>query len=211
MSDLSDAPEDTGLGPSPRQKPSLQVRTTRIEAPLPSQASSRQSTSKGANILETISKSLDPDTQSRREADRAASMLQTQQLISYQSQIRDLNNTIISLRNQLSRSECRRIDADRRADRLQNQLDITSAVTQARLYRPVTRVPRHATPISISSTDTESTADSNHRYEATFRDGGRCSWFGNSGRFYDDDDVVSIQRVPPSSPPVCSRETSHEI
>ena len=108
------------------------VRTARVEAPLPSQEPARQSSSKGTEILEKISKTLDPEAQSRREADRASSMFQTQQLILLQSQIRDLNSTILSLRNQLDDSERRRIDADRRADRLQNQIDITSAVTRCR-------------------------------------------------------------------------------
>lgn len=175
------------------------VRTARVEAPLPSQEPARQSSSKGTEILEKISKTLDPEAQSRREADRASSMFQTQQLILLQSQIRDLNSTILSLRNQLDDSERRRIDADRRADRLQNQIDITSAVTRARLYRSTARTPRHATPISISSTP-ESTPDRNRRWEATFRDGGHCSWSGNGDRF-DHDDVVEVARVPWSPPP----------
>ena len=183
--------------PIPRGR---RVRTVRVEAPVLSQDSTRQSSSKGTDILEKISKTLDPEAQSRREADRASSMFQTQQLILLQSQIRDLNSTILSLRNQLDDSERRRIDADRRADRLQNQIDITSAVTRARLYRSTTRTPRHATPISISSTP-ESTPDRDHRWEATFRDGGHCSWSGNGNRFDRDGDVVEVTRVPWSPPP----------
>ena len=213
MSDSYDTDRDS---PTRRKPIPQRVRTAHVEAPLLSQESTRQSSSKGTDILEKISKTLDPEVQFRREADRASSMFQTQQLILLQSQIRDLNSTILSLRNQLDDSERRRIDADRRADRLQNQIDINSAVTWARLYHPTTRVPRHATPISISSTP-ESTPDSDRRWEATFRDGGHCSWSGNGDRFDHDDDVVEVTQVPwspsphspPQSPP--TYETDEEV
>ena len=61
-------------------------------------------------------------------------MFQSHQLILLQSQIRDLNNVILSLRSQLDDAECRRVDADCRANRLQTQLDINTAVTCARLF-----------------------------------------------------------------------------
>lgn len=124
-------------------------------------------------------------------------MFQSHQLILLQSQIRDLNATILSLRSQLDDSERRRVDADRHADRLQNQLDINSAVTRARLFRSTTHAPRHTSPITVSSSP-ESTPEHNRRYEATFRDGGRCSWFGNADQFDHDsnNDVVEVNRVP---------------
>jgi len=200
MSDACNTPEnDDGASPTPRRQPAPRVRTTRVEAPLPTQESTRQASSKGADILEKISRTFDPEIQSRREADRASSMFQSQQLILLQSQIRDLNSTILSLRGQLDNAERRCVNADRRADRLQNQIDITSAVTHARLFRSAARVPRYTSPISISST--ESTPDRNRRYEATFRNGGRCSWFGNSERFDHDDDVAEVTRIPWSPSP----------
>ena len=168
--------------------------------PLSSQDSARQTSSHGAEILERISKTFDPDVQSRREADRASSMFQTQQLIFVQSQICDLNSTILSLRNQLDDSEHHRNDADRRADRLQNQIDITSAVTQARLHHSASRVPRHTTPISVPSTS-ESTPVHNRQWEATFRDGGRSTWFGNPNQLGSDDDIVEVVCVPWTPPP----------
>ena len=200
MSDFAEPHGDTDRdSPVPRPRPTPRVRAARIEAPLPSQDSTRQSSSRGADILDKISRTFDPDVQSRREADRASSMFQTQQLILLQSQIRDLNNTILSLCNQLDDSERRRNDADRRADCLQNQIDITSAVTQVCLYRSASRVPRNATPISVPSTS-ESTPIRDRRWEATFRDGGRRTWFGNPDQL-SDDDVVEVVRVPWSPPP----------
>jgi len=203
MSDAYDPPEDDNRASlALHHQPAPRVHTTRVEAPLPSQESMRQPSSKGTDILEKISKTLDPEIQSRREADRASLMFQSQQLILLQSQICDLNSTVFSLRGQLDNAERRRVNADRHADRLQNQIDITSAVTRARLYRSAAHVPRHASPISISSTS-ESTSDRNRQYEATFHNGGHCSWFGNGDRFNHDDDVAEVTRVP-WSPSPCS-------
>ena len=201
MSDCYERAKETDGGSPVLQVPVHRVRTSRVEAELlSSQESTHQSSSKGTDILEKISKMFDPEVQSRRDADRAASMFQTQQLILFQTQIRDLNSTMLSLRNQLDNSERRRVDADRRADRLQNQIDITLAVTQACLRRPTTRALRHPAPISVSSTP-ESTPDRDRRYEATFRDGGHCTWFGNADRLDQDSDVVEVTRVPWSPPP----------
>ena len=200
MSDTySPVEEDDGANPVPHRKPVPRVRTKRIEALL-SQESTRQPSSKGADILDKISKTFDPEIQARREADRASSMFQSHQLIVLQSQIRDLNSTVLSLRSQLDNAERRRVNADRRADRLQNQIDINSAVARARLYRSATNVPRHTTPISISSSP-ESTPDHNQRWEATFRDGGHCSWFGNVDQLDHEDDVVEVTRIPWSPSP----------
>ena len=70
MSDCYDPTEDDdGASPAPCHKPAPQVRTTRVEAPLPSQGSVRQASSKGTDILEKISKTLNPEIQSRCEAD----------------------------------------------------------------------------------------------------------------------------------------------
>ena len=118
MSNVFDHPEDDDEGgPAPSSKPAPRVRTTHIKSPLLSQEPTRQPSSKGTNILEKISQTFDPEVQSRCEADRVSSVFQSHQLILLQSQIRDLNATILSLRSQLDDSERRRVDADRRADR----------------------------------------------------------------------------------------------
>jgi len=96
--------------------------------------------------------------------------------------------------------DSKRADTDRRSDRLQNQIDINTAVTRARLYRSAAHVPGRASPILISSSP-ESTPDHNRRFEATFHDGGRCSWFGSTDRLNHDGDVVEVTRVPWSPPP----------
>ena len=62
MTDTYDPPVDVDMAsPIPRRRPAPRVRTTRVEAPLPSQESIRQPSSKGTDILEKISKTFDPD------------------------------------------------------------------------------------------------------------------------------------------------------
>ena len=214
---MSDAGEE--INPPPARTQRRRVRTTRVEAPLPLRGVARQSSSKGLDFLDRITKSIDPEQQAQRDSDRASTIFQAQQLLLLQSQIRDLNQTVLSLRTQLNDSERRRADADRRVDRLRNQIDITSAVTRARLYRS-TEVPTPSTsrqnPISISSSSSSaSTPDYNRCWEATFRDGGRFSWFGNVDRLPFDEDVVEVTRVPwspsPHSPPPAVSPRSEEV
>ena len=200
---MSDAGEEPDAPPARTQR--RRVRTVRVEALLPSRNVARQSSSKGLDFLDRITKSINPEQQSQRDSDRSSTIFQAQQLLLFQSQIRDLNQTILSLRSQLDHSERRRADADRRVDRLRNQIDITTAVTRARLYRS-TEVPAptasRQNPISISSSSsTPSTPDYNRRWEATFHDGGRCSWFGAAERLPFDEDIVEVTRIPWSPPP----------
>ena len=173
--------------------------------PLPSHGVARQSSSNGLDFLDKITKSIDPEQQAQRDSDCASTIFQAQQLLLLQSQIRDLNQPVLSLRTQLDDSERRRADADRRVDRLRNQIDITSTVSRTWLYRS-TEVPAPSAsrqnPISISSSSSSaSTPDYNHRWEATFHDGGRFSWFGDVNRLPFDEDVVEVTRVPWSPPP----------
>ena len=123
MSDSFDPPEDDNrASPAPRHHPVPQVHTACIKTPLLSQESTHQP-SKGADVLEKISRTFDPELQSQCEAEQASSMFQSQQLLLLQSQVRDLNTTMLSLQTQLDDAECRR------ADQLQNQIDINTAIT----------------------------------------------------------------------------------
>lgn len=182
---------------NPTNPPLHRVRTTRVDAPLPSQSSLRQPPAKAFDFLEKITKSLDPENQARRDAECTSMMFQSQQLLLFQSQVRELNTTIQSLRAQVDHAERRWADADHRADRLQRQLDMT---TPGRLFRAADQVPHYYSnpppaPASSSSSPTL-TPDRNRRYEATFTDGGNCTWFGNANRLNDDDDVIQVDRIP---------------
>ena len=95
MSDVDDSPSN----------PPLRVRTTCVEAPLPSHSSGRQPSAKAFDFLEKITKSLDPENQARRDAERTSMIFQSQQLFLFQSQVRELNTTVQSLRGQLDNAE----------------------------------------------------------------------------------------------------------
>ena len=195
--------EASDVDNNPTDPPPRRVRTTRVDAPLPSQTSVRQPSAKAFDFLKKITKSFDPENQAHRDAERTSMIFQSQQLMLFQSQVRELNATIQSLRGQLDNTERRWADADRRADRLQRQLDST---TRGRLFRSADRVPCYYNnpPLPAppsSSSGPASTPDHNRRYEAAFNDGGHCTWFGNVDRFNDDDDVVQVNRIPWSSPP----------
>lgn len=183
--------------------PPLHVRTTRVEAPLPSHSSGRQPSAKAFDFLEKITKSLDPENQARRDAERTSMIFQSQQLFLFQSQVRELNTTVQSLRGQLDNAERHWASTDHRADRLQRQLDMT---TNGRLFRSADQVPRYRSnpppaPSPSSPSSQASTLDHDRRYEATFNDGGHCTWFGDLGRFNDDNDVVQVNRIPWSPSP----------
>ena len=197
-----------GTDPLPARTQHRRVRTVRMEAPLPSRNVAHQSSSRGLDFLDRITKSIDSEQQALRDSNRTSTIFQAQQTLLLQSQIRDLNQMVLSLCTQLDDSECRRVGADRRADRLKNQIDIATAITCARLFWS-TKVPTPSTsrqnPISISLSDSPSTPDHDRRWEATFHDGGRCSWFGGVDRFPSDEDVVEVTQIPwsptPRSPP----------
>ena len=131
-------------------------------------------------------------------------LLQSQQLLILQTQIRDLNQLNQTLRTQLDNSERRRVDADRRADRFENQLYISSVINQAQVQQPITRPLYREQPATIVLSDSHPgtpNSDQGRRWEATFRDGGRCSWNGSGNRLNSDDSVVEINCIPWSPTP----------
>lgn len=198
MSDVSD--DETPAAPPPHTtQPAPRVRTTRKSTAGPV----RQPSARGHDLLGRIADSLDPQQQASRENERASALFQSQQLILLQGQIRDLNQTNQFLRNQLDDSERRRANADRRVDQLQNQIYISSLVRQVQPRQPSTRPYREPiTPAGLTdSSPSTQTTDRNRRWEATYRDGGRCSWFGNGSRLNSDDDVVQVNRIPWSPSP----------
>jgi hypothetical protein len=192
---MFDAGDEAPPPPVRRPKPTPRVRTTRKDSAV---VPARQSSSKGFDFLDRIAQSLNPEHQAQRDAERTSALFRSQQLILLQGQIRDLNQTVQTLRSQLDDSERRRVDSDRRADQLQNQIYVASVVNQAQLHRPAAR-PSYREP-AVAAAPSESSpsspdSDQDHRWEATYRDGGRCSWFGNGNRLNSDDDVVEVNPI----------------
>ena len=131
--------EEVAAGPSRRAtQPAPRVRTARKTSTM---VSARQPSTRGSDVIDRIAHSLDPQRQAQRNAEQSSTLFQSQQLILLQSQIRDLNQTIQTLRDQVTDSERRRVDADRRADQLQNQMYITYALRQAQQPPAVTNPP----------------------------------------------------------------------
>ena len=188
--------EEAPALPVRHPQPTPRVRTAHKESTL---ATARQSSTKGLNFLDKIAQSLDPEHQAQRDAERTSTLFQSQQLILLQGQIRDLNQLVQSLQAQLGDSERRRVDADRRADRLENQIYISSVVNQVQVQRPTTHPQHREQPATIVIPDSQPStpnSDEDRRWEATFRDGGRCSWNGNAGCFNSNSSVVEVNRIP---------------
>lgn len=201
--EMSDAADDE-ISTAPVQRasqPAPHVRTTRKT---PATTSARQPPTRGSDLLDRIANSLDPQHQAQRDAERTSALFQSQQLILLQAQTQDLNHTIQTLRNQLDNSERRRVNADRRVDRLRNQIYISSLIHQAQPSQPVTRLPYREPTVAAAlgeSSPSSQNSDQDQRFEATYHDGGRCSWFGNGNRFDSDDDVVEVNCIPWSPSP----------
>jgi len=195
MSD--DADDEAPVPLAHRPKPTRRVRTTRKESAL---APTRQPSARGFDFLDKITQSLDPEHQAQRDTERTSVLFQSQQLILLHAQIRDLNQLVQALRTQLDDSERRRVDADRRADRLQNQIDIASVVNRVQVQQPVARPPYREPPVAIDLSEScagTPNPDQDRRWEATYRNGGQTSWSGNGHRLNSDDDVVEVVEVNP--------------
>ena len=199
MSDGAD--DETPTVPVHRTtQPTPHVRTTRkTSTAIPT----RQPSARGSDLLDRIAHSLDPQHQAQCDTERTSALFQSQQLILLQGQIRDLNQSVQTLRNQLDDSERRRASADRRVDRLRNQIYISSLVHQVQPHQPTARQYREPAVVAALAESSPSTqnSDQNRRWEGTYRDGGRCSWFGNGHRFNSDDDVVEVNQIPWSPSP----------
>ncbi|EIW77799.1 hypothetical protein CONPUDRAFT_156983 [Coniophora puteana RWD-64-598 SS2] len=77
----------------------------------------------GADLLQTISASLDPQARAEREAERTACSLHTAHTLHLSSQLREANTTINNLRNLLH-------EAERRADRLELRAQVMADLQQ---------------------------------------------------------------------------------
>jgi hypothetical protein len=172
------------LTPSASQ-PAPCVRTVRVDTPLQSRLSNtngRKPTTRGLDLLTSMSEALDPQNIAQRESERTSMMF-------YQQQLLVLQNQNFSPQTQLNQSERRRNIAERKADRLEYKLGL--ALSAQSRGRHVSISP----PPAISRIT---------RWQATYRDGGHFSWFGR----YEDGpadvaDAADVRTIPwsPTSPP----------
>jgi len=83
----------------------------------PASRTHRASRSSGQDILTNISSALDPAAHAARGEDRAARSLQSTQIFTLTTQLRDTQTIVEALRNRLAESDRERNAAERRADR----------------------------------------------------------------------------------------------
>ena len=184
---------DNAGNKTPHPKPAPHVRTTCKE---PTPTATCQLSTRGIGFLDRIAQSLDPTHQAQRDTERTSTLFQSHQLIMLQAQIRDLNQLNQSLCTQLDDSQWRHADADRRADRLKNQLYISSVVNQ--VQQPAIRPPYCEQPTTIVLSDSQPgtpNLEQGHHWEATFHDGGCCSWNGSRNCLDSDDSVVKVNCI----------------
>ncbi|KAG2108352.1 hypothetical protein DEU56DRAFT_920490 [Suillus clintonianus] len=133
----------------------------------------------GVDLLATISASLDPRLQAVRDEDRSARAIQSTQVMSLTTQLRDAHATVNKLHGQLAQVERERANAERRADRLEMQLEMAKFMQDSRSgHQQQERVRR----------------------ETIYRDGGRSTiWVtpDEAGDDFglDDHDVVSRRDI----------------
>ncbi|KAK7685823.1 hypothetical protein QCA50_011169 [Cerrena zonata] len=184
------------------QKPPV-ARAVKIEQELPSAGASvrrpRGGAGAGLEILSQISQNFTPAAQAARETSRTERALQSTQIMALNDQIRDANATITDVRNQLMASERTREAAERRADRIEQRLEMMQMMHSfegrdhhdRHRYSPYSRHPsRDFSPVyrrhlrqTPHSPITPSRRQS--RYDVTYRDGGRARYFATPAEAHD--------------------------
>lgn len=164
-------------GPIARRPPADRV-TTRNTARNTSQ-----------NLLASISNVLDPDTRRARNEEHSVNALQTSQIFTLTSQLREAQRVADDLRNQLMEADRQRNAAERRADRA----ELFEMMTERRGAQVVSRKnlsprfpprvgPRRRSPVHSQPRKRR------YRQEITYADGGKSiRWMGGSS---DDQDEV---------------------
>jgi hypothetical protein len=135
----------------------------------------RTSRSAGVDLLTTISASLDPHLQAVRDEERSARAIQSTQVLSLTTQLRDAHGTINKLHDKLAQVERERADSERRADRFEMQLEMTKFMQGSRNHSGHQQQERV-------------------RRETVYRDGGRSTiWVTPDEDDFglDDHDIVS--------------------
>jgi len=166
--------EKSHTGPVARRPPSNRLPTT---------SSHTRSHNHGRDLLENISRILDPEVRRTHAEEHSVSTLQTGQLFTLSSQLRDSQRQIEGLRNQLLDAERRCRDAERRADRAELKAMITESHRSQVTPHPRSRgMSRRFGPARAGWRP--------HRHlrqEIHYADGGRVTrWLGSN----DDEDEI---------------------
>jgi hypothetical protein len=158
--------EPEAVGPIARRTPA-----DRLTTPATSRAGRHGA---GQDFLANISSVLDPAAQAQRHEDQSSRAIQTSQIFTLTSQLRESQALVESLRNRLSESDRDRNNAERHADRV----EMMSMLSSSRREREAS--PPHR-------------RDRRQRQEVYYADGGRATrWVGG----LDDDDLHLMSDSP---------------
>ncbi|TDL21626.1 hypothetical protein BD410DRAFT_865021 [Rickenella mellea] len=171
-STISDNDDDDERPPAKKQKPAVaRAVAIKVDTPLPPVTTRRSRGPAGLDVLNRLSQNFDPAVQAARENERTARSLQASQIQTLSTQIRDLNSTVTSLRTQLLESERHRHEAERRADRVEQQLHMEEMFRRVSGRREISyeRPPPPPPPPE--------------RYHVRYRDGGEARFYGHPEDF----------------------------
>jgi hypothetical protein len=136
------------------------------------------------NLLANISKVLDPNLRHARADDQSVNAMQTGQIFSLSSQLREAQRQTEALRNQLAEAERRCHNADRRADRA----ELMGMISGSRGPQNFTRRPPSPGPPRVGRQPGRRSSHRRFRQEIYYGDGGRSTRYLAS-----DDDDAEIQ------------------
>lgn len=143
-------------------------------------SSHTRSRNNGQALLANISKVLDPNTRRAHAEEQSVSTLQTSQIFTLSSQLRESHRQVEALRNQLADAERRCNNADRRADRA----ELMEMITESRGRQPGPHCPPRGGFRIRGSLRTRR----HFRQEIYYADGGRATRYLGS-----DDDDAEVQ------------------
>ncbi|TDL17815.1 hypothetical protein BD410DRAFT_843264 [Rickenella mellea] len=115
---VEDVDDDVSVAPDPPKRKEPIARAARAGTP-PRRSKART----GFEVIETISKSLDPDKLQARDGNRAQFSMQNTQLFTVSQQLRDANVSNDNLRKQISDLQSQLYDAQRSRDKAEMRLE----------------------------------------------------------------------------------------
>jgi hypothetical protein len=139
----------------------------------------------GQDLLANISQVLDPNMRRARANDQSVNTLQTGQIFTLSSQLREAQRQTEALRNQIADAERRCQNAERRADRA----ELMEMISGSRDRQNFPRRPLSPVPPRVGRQPHRGSSRRRFRQEIYYGDGGRSTRYLGS----DDDDDAEIE------------------
>ena len=161
------------------------------------------------DLLSNITNALDPRSRQARDDERSIATMQSQQIFTLSSQLRETQRQVDTLHQQLTDAECHRNDAERRADCEQ-------------MLRVLTKTQHHSSSVTPSSTTPISSQSSRaarprrqcharERHDVYYKEGGGS--IGSVQWVYSDDDYNYGENDSPGTRRIVTRcsDTEDEV